>query len=81
MTTITLTKPVTYSDGSSSLVTVEVNADGCFVTYLSARIEVPADVMTDMEALAKLFEDAAVRYFIPIVELLGQAYRMKGIVE
>ena len=80
MTTITLSKDVTYSDGSASPVTVEVETGCCVVMYLNHTVDVPWDTATDMEALAKLFEDSAVRYFIPIVELLGQAYRMKDIV-
>lgn len=81
MTTITLSKDVTYSDGSKSPVTVELDSRCCVVMYLNHTAAVPWDDVTDMEALAKLFEDAAVRYFILIVELLGQAYKMKDIVK
>lgn len=81
MINITLTKDIVYKDNSSIPVVVEPCLVGCTVRYLEQEYRVVWEDIPDMEKLATIFEDNTVRVFKVIVELLGQAYRMKDMFE
>ena len=81
MINVTLTKDIVYSDKSSIPVVVEPCLVGCTVRYLDQEHRVVWEDIPDMEKLAEKFQDNTVRVFKVIVELLGQAYRMKDMFE
>lgn len=79
MTQITFLDHIVYKDGSSTPFSVTVNKDGCTVALLETTTELTWDQIADVDYLAEVFGDVAVKIFKPIVELLGKIYVYKDI--
>lgn len=79
MTQITFLDHIVYTDGSSTPFSATVNKDGCTVALLETTTDLTWDQMADMDYLAEVFGDLAVKMFKPIVVLLGKIYAYKDI--
>lgn len=79
MTQITFLDHILYRDGSSTPFSVTVSKDGCTVALLENNIDLTWDQIADVDYLAEVFGDVAVKMFKPIVELLGKIYIYKDI--
>ena len=80
MSTITLNDIVTYTDGSTSSVSIDVSKDGCIVKHLDTTTELSWLYMEDVGHLAEAFADTTVRSFKVIVPLVAKAVQLKDIV-
>lgn len=74
MNTLTITRDITYKDGSSNPLVVIVDAEGCEVKYLTAVAELSWEQVADFEQLAEIFGELPVRVFKVLVEVLGHCY-------
>jgi hypothetical protein len=77
MSTITITDEVTYADGSTTPVSVEVHKDGCTVTHHDTTTELLWEQLDDVEQLSEVFADCTVRSFKVIVPLAAKALKLK----
>lgn len=77
MSTITITDEVTYTDGSTTPVSVAVHKTGCTVTHLDTTTELSWGQLDDVEQLSEVFADCTVRSFKVIVPLIAKALKLK----
>lgn len=77
MNTLTITRDITYKDGSSNPLVVIFDADGCEVRYLTAVAELSWDQIADVDQLAEIFGELPVHVFKVVVEVLAHCYNTR----